>query len=370
MTDAYNTLTNAAFKYCALTEQEKTVISNLYNSEGQQGIYKYAKDKKVLPFIGVLLVGLGIDTQYWESIAGEFRKRNKIVIQCLDQLFRKLSENGVKKVFVSENFGALLAADADKALFASGDADLFGDISEKEEIYRTFEQLGYTRKERYAHRTLINTNFYNDELPKDFYFGVAWNPLSRLKLPCFINADDFVDWDNLVSYKDTTIKLPGTDALMYICLLHISLHSFARAPDIRLYFDINNMAKVTVDWEQVIAFARRDKTMVRLLTAGFLANKLLDVEIPNFVLDLRDSREYKRQMTKLLSLVYDEDRNSLRYEPVGIKILKIEALSDSPGVLEGILKILFPPKKWIRETYVGSSGNILAGYIKHIFNVI
>ncbi len=270
MTDAYNTLTNAAFKYCELSETEKSAISSLYQSEGRQRIFAFAKNKKILPFTAVLLAGLGFDEQFWETIAEEYRQRNEIIITRLDSLFVKFSQAGIKKVFVNENFGALLSADADKALFASGDVDMYADIAHKAAIYLVFEQLGYTKKERYTNKKLITTTFYNDSvLPANFYFGVNWYPLSRLKLPCFINADDFVEWDSLNTYKNSAIKMPDIDALMYICLLHISLHSFSRAPDLRLYIDVNNMSKLPVDWDKILFFAQRDKTMARVLVHVF-----------------------------------------------------------------------------------------------------
>ncbi len=70
-----------------------------------------------------------------------------------------------------------------------------------------------------------------------------------------------------------------------------------------------------------------------------------------------------------MKLVYDDKKNCLICEPKGIKILRIEALADSPGYIKGIAKILFPDKKWVKETYAGANGNIIAGYIKHIVNV-
>ncbi|PKP62117.1 hypothetical protein CVT91_00595 [Candidatus Atribacteria bacterium HGW-Atribacteria-1] len=368
MTNSYNILTNAAFKYCELSPEDKDNIIDLYKEDGQQSIYESAKKKKILPFVAVLLSRLEIDKAFWVDVAAEYRKRNEDVIGCLDTIFNKLSDNGVRKVFVTENFGALLASDADKALFSSGDVDMYADIAQKEEIYKSFEQLGYTMIERYSHKKLISTSFYNDDiLSGGFHFGVAWNPLSRMKLPCFVDADDFVEWDKLWKYKDTAINLPNIDALMYICLLHISLHSFSRAPDIRLYIDINNVSKLPVDWEKIISFAKRDNTMVRVLTACILAKKLLSVNVPEFVLNYR--AQYERSISRLLKLIYDEKYNCLLYEPGGIKVLKIEVLADNGNLFFDFIKILFPNRKWVKEFYVGDKGSLIVAYLKHIKNL-
>ena len=368
MTNSYNILTNAAFKDCEVSLEEKDTIINLYKTDGQKTIYEFAKKKKIIPFVAVCLARLGIDKTFWDEIAAEYCKRNETIIECLDTIFNKFSENGVKKIFVTENFGAHLASDADKALFASGDVDMYADIAQKEEIYKSFEQLGYKLKERYSYKELISTSFYNDDiLSGGFHFEMEWNPLSRMKLPCFVDADDFVEWDKLWKYKKTDIILPDIDALMYICLLHISLHSFSRAPDIRLYVDINNVSRLLVDWEKIIDFAKRDNTMVRLLTVCILAKKLLSVDVPEFVLNY--STKYERSISQLLKLVYDRKYNCLLYEPGRIKVLKIEAWANDRSFILGITKIFFPNKKWVRAFYVGEKGNLIDGYLKHIRNL-
>lgn len=369
MTDAYNILLNAAFKFKELPSAEIVAICDLYKQEGQNKIYEFSKNKKILPFLAVLMSKLNIDSQFWDEKALYYEKRNRGIIECLNAVFKKLSENSVKKIFVSENFGALLLADGNKALFASGDVDIYADISQKEEIYKSFKELGYKIKERYTKRKLINSSFYNDDLlPKGFYFAICWYPLCRIKLPCFVDADEFIEWDKLLSYKNTAIKLPDIESAMYICLMHISLHSFSRAPDIRLYIDIKNICGLPVNWGKICEFAKRDKTMVRLLTACILSKKILGADIPDTVLDNR--KNYDNQITKILNIVYDEKNNSLICEPHGIKILFLEAYSNDTGLWHGIREILLPDRNWVREVYCGNKGNILIGYIKHIKNLL
>ncbi|SDJ26548.1 nucleotidyltransferase family protein [Proteiniclasticum ruminis] len=369
MPNRYDVLTNASFKYCELSLEEINNIKALYDHDGQDKVYNFAKQKKILPFVANLMCKLCIDNEFWKIIKDEYIRRNEGVISSLDLIFSKFAENSVNKVFVTENFGALLSIDGDISLFSSGDVDMYADISEKERIYRSFKELGYTIKERYSHNKLISTSFYNDDIfLNGFHFGVAWNPLSRLKLPSFVNADDFVEWDKLWNYKDTSIKLPDHEALMYICLLHISLHSFSRAPDIRLYIDINNLSLLPINWNKLVELAQRDNTMVRLLTACILAQKLLDVEIPQHILDYR--MKYNKSITRLLKLVYSEQNNSLIYEPKRFKVLFIEALMNDMNMILGIKGIVLPDSKWVRDFYVGSKGNLALGYIKHFKNIL
>ena len=347
-----------------LTQSEQAHIAQLYAQEGKDAMYEMAKTKKILPFAANAFVFCGLDTDFWEDILNQYRRRNRAILDCLDKAYAELTAQGVTKMFVTENFGALLSARNDIALFASGDVDNHADPSEKENIYRAFEALGYTRKERYSGGHQIAAEFFppqTPDLPENFYISVDFYPLARLKLPCFIRSQDFVDWDQLYCYENTAIRLPPADALAYICLLHISLHSFSRAPDIRLYIDLLNVSRLSLHYETLAAWCRRDQTCTRAAVAASLSNALMGTRVPGSL--TRQSRRAK----SVLPLVYDRKAQDLRYEPRGLKVLLIEIRCHDRGILPGILEILFPGKTWMRSVY-GSSG--LKAHLKHFIKVL
>ena len=347
-----------------LTEPERNRVSLLYKETGKDAMYQIATEKKILPFAANTFVACGLDMLFWEDILQQYRQRNKAILACLHTAYEALVRQGVRKMFVSENFGALLSSGNDIALFASGDVDNHADPCEKEKIYRAFETLGYSRKERFSGGHLIATEFFPPKsynLPEKFYISVEFNPLARIKLPCFIRSDEFVDWENIVCYKDTAVKLPPPDALMYICMMHISLHSFSRAPDIRLYIDLLNMSRIQVDYEKIIAWCRRDGTCTRAAVAAQLSNLLMQTRMPETVVRLSDKRH------RVIKLVYNEQSNALRYEPRCLKVLFIEICCHDRGIMAGIGSILFPDKEWMRKVY-GSSG--LLAQIKHLLKVL
>ena len=249
-----------------LTEQEKDSLCQLYQAHGRDELCQMARERKILPFAANAFAFCGLDQAFWVDILEQYRRRNRAILNCLDTAYSELARQCVTKMFVTENFGALLSAGSDIALFASGDVDNHADPSEKEKIYKAFENLGYRLKERYSGGHLIAAEFFPPEtegLPEKFYISVDFYPLARLKLPCFIRSEEFVDWDKLFCYKSTAVKLPPADALMYICMLHISLHSFSRAPDIRLYIDLLNMCRTTVNYHKLAQWCRRDQTYLR-----------------------------------------------------------------------------------------------------------
>ena len=347
-----------------LNNHEIERIKTVYKENGREEIYEFAKNKKILPFAANAFANNGIEVDFWNEVLNTYRIRNEIILSFLDKVYKSLHEMGVRKMFVSENFAALLSAKLNIALFASGDIDNFADPEEKEKIYHAFESLGCRRKERYSGKHQIAAEFFpqgNECLPNDFYVSVDFYPLARLKLPCFVNADDFINWDRLYNYENTHIVLPPVDALTYICMLHISLHSFSRAPDIRLYIDLLNMDKLLINYKDIKAWAIRDKTRTRLATAAELSNYLMKTSFPDEI--IQDSK----RRVKVEALVYDKSKEDLRYEPNSFDVLRIEINCDDKSSLNGLFKILFPDKKWMTKVY-GSHG--VVAHLKHIKKVL
>lgn len=347
-----------------LSKDEQDNLKNVYRQYGRDKMFELLKTKKILPFGANAFVNYDLDADYWRDISESYTIRNTKILNCLDEAYAALAKSGVKKMFVSENFAALLSSKGNLSLFASGDVDNYADPCEKEKIYKAFEALGYTRKERLYGKHQIAAEFFppaGTDVPEKFYISVDFYPLARLKLPCCIDAEKFVRWDEIHTFENTHIVLPPHDALMYICLLHISLHSFSRAPDIRLYIDLLNMVKTAVDYKTIANWCERDNTRVRAAVAADISNKLMKTEIPQSITDLAPGKK------ALERLVYDQDKKDLIYEPHDLKVLRIEIMCHDNGALSGLAGILFPDKSWMCKSY-GSSG--VKAHLKHIIGMI
>lgn len=361
----YEIFFTVSIKDTLLEEDVEKNVKPLYISEGFERIYHEAHKKKMLPFVAYMMIRIGIDTDQWQPIYDLYQERNTLVKSQLNVVYDAMSKAGVKRIFVSENYGALLASGRDLGLFASGDLDSCADLAEKQKIDEVFETLGYKKRDRYSGIAICTTSYHNDDvLPDGFYFGVCWEPLSRLKLPCFINTNDFVDWDHLQNAEGTQIKLPTIEALLYICLMHITLHSFHRAPAIRLYVDILNCCKNRViDWREIYSWAKRDKTVIRMVVSAILANKLADVQIPDFILAFQSERKVKR----ILSFVYDNHAKCLNGEPGRWGVYNIEILCNDNNGIMGLIKMIFPGSSWLKNHY---GHGIILSTILHLKNLL
>lgn len=347
-----------------LSDQEIDLVKSLYNENGKESMYEYFKTRKILPFAAKTFCNLDIDSEFWLPILEQYRERNTKIVSFLDAAYKALRDNGVKKAFVTENFAALLTSGRDIGLFASGDVDNCYDAEEKEKIYQALLSIGCTYKEYHSKKRLNGSAWYAPKeygLPEKFHIGFQPGPLSRWFIPGFVEMPDFDGWDNICTYKNTNIQLPNPSALMYICMLHISLHSFSRAPDIRLYTDTLNMTLSHVDYSQIEAWSKKNWTKTRVSVAATLTNNLMKTIIPTNVTN------QTRRKNRILRMVYDPVANDLIYEPRGLKVLRIECLCDDKGMLHGLLTIAFPEKEWMRQTYGNSS---LSAYFKHIRRIL
>ena len=144
-------------------------------------------------------------------------------------------------------------------------------------------------------------------------------------------------------------------------MLHISLHSFSRAPDIRLYTDTLNMSMSQVDYSKIEGWSKKNNTKTRVSVAATLTNNLMKTNIPEKVTNQTNRKK------KVLRLVYNSIENDLIYEPQGLKVWRIECCCDDKGFIHGMMDIAFPNKEWMREIYGKSN---VGAYLKHIRRIL
>lgn len=361
--DAYWKIYRAAYTKTQISDETKAAIKELYHLEGREQLEEAAKKKKLVPAVAYLFESLGLDADYWKEITEKYRKRNQQVIEALDKMYSLLRENGIEKIAVVENFGALLASSSDICLFGSGDIDEYADPGEQPHIYDVLKKHNYELSEVYAGSKRISTSIVNKEtMPEGFHFGINWDVTCRTNLPCFTSKGEFLDWKSCRYYKDTNIRLPSPESLMYVCLMHVAVHGFCKAPDIRLYFDIANAAENGLDWMKIEEMARRDDNCVKIAMAAYLSKKLLGVEVPDHIIGMGNIKQFNR----LKKTVYQEENNILNDFPNILSRLLIEIYSNDHGAFSGIRSILFPEEDWIVKKY----GSLAAGRIKHLLSLV
>lgn len=360
--DKYNILT-LVVRTDNFSNTERIWLLNKFNELGNDYLLDFFLKKKVLPFGAKTCCSLDFNRDFWETILVDYRNRNNNILRFINAAYSSIHNEGARRVFVSENFGSLLSADLDIALFTSCDVDNFGLYEEYPKIKKALcDNLGCEVKEVYYGNNHLASKFYAPKsfnLPENFYFGLDFYPLARKGLPCFIDADIFVDWSGCYTYKDTQITLPSRDVLAYICMMHTSLHRFCQSPDIRLYFDLLCIEHIGYDENNLMQWSSYFNTNCRMAVATYISNVLLHTSFSNRL-------TYNKRAKGVLVRVLNDSRTELLYNPSNLKVLLIEICCNDKSNLHGIFDVIFPKKEWIKRTY---GGTLVSSYAKHIIKL-
>ena len=154
-------------------------------------------------------------------------------------------------------------------------------------------------------------------------------------------------------------QLP-VDTLMYMCLLHASVHRYVCEPGIKLYFDIGLLARLNVNWHRVLRMAEEDQYTIRVKTAARLAFEILHAPIPQWVIE---DHGKERNTSKRIDCILHQPDRELKQRLKHLELLRVEALSDGISVPVKLIRMLCPDRLWIQQK---SGRPVLLGYFKHI----
>lgn len=353
-----------AYTFDDLSIADKKYVIQNYNENNKNELCNRCKKKKYTPVLANFFCKMQIDYDFWEEKYLYYMSRNRSLIFFIDKIFNEFHSIGANKILLYENFGALLASGTDVALYASGDVDLYADISERTKIDKVLHGNGYSK----INENSFNANFrvgyagkLGDEL---FRINIMFIPIYRKKMPLLLNLENLIDWNNLRSYKDTNIKLPSKEALLYLSLLRISAHGYVKSPDTRLYIDIYNCSVENPDWKEIIKYAENDNTIVRIAAAAIIANSVFKIKIPKQITDLE---KYNYKIKRIVDIVVDKKYYTLNLKPNYIERIILEIYSNNDSILKGLYKFALPNSDWLKKNY--NSTSYFKAYLKYLLSV-
>ena len=360
MNEYVNKTINYAFGVNPLTEEGKQFILNGYTKANREELIRVATKKKVLPVVGKLMMELDIDRDLWEGHYRRFKDRNTRVTELVADVFAAFQSNGITRICAFENYGAMLAAGTDIALYSSGDVDLYAEVDQKGPIIRVLDTFGYKPTMDAINKRNIMTEFLKDD--GIIRINVAWKPLRRFSLPFKAQTAKYFQWNDMEYYQNTFIRVPSPETLLYLCFLRIAVHGYSRSPDIRLYIDTFNASYNQPNWNQVIEWAKHDEVYTKFATVAAIAHDLIGLDVPDTVLSHAQKDKFAQ---RILAITYDFRGHTLKYDPSGFSLLKVEAASDNRCVIGEVFSMLFPPKKWIKEYYQNENENMMTAYRRY-----
>ena len=292
-----------------LCVDEREILINYYSKNGKEQLLKIGKGKKIIPFVAEMFIELGFDEQFWRPYYDFYLYRNIKIKNLLDSIFKELKAHGCKSVVLTENFGVLLASNSDMASFCSGDVDLSADITEKNIIVSILNLFGFHSKDQPSNigeYTGQSMQFFSgDAIDGGFWVNVIWKPVTR----AFLVQDRYEarlsrKRIEAVYYNKSNIRILDDTSLLYFCALHSSAgHYFTLSPGLRLFVDIDRMArKPNINWDSILQWQEEDSAGIRISMALYLAYRVFKTPIPEeFIFQIENNTASKRLLRYLLN---------------------------------------------------------------------
>lgn len=328
-----------------------------------------AKKNKMMPFIAKMLLDAGIDSTYWNDVLKEYRLRNSNAKAELIAILECLGQNGIC-AYPIENFASLILTGADLAMFASGDIDVYVQSREYERVNIIMQGLGYFAESR-------------SEICGDFYrkpgveigFNMMWTWQARENCPMETKLEQnnlgvnagIADWG--IDGIEVGLGIIGgggyigADELMYMCLVHSSVHYYAAKPGLRLYYDICLLGKQNINWNQVYRYAEADGYLNRVAASAYFACERVHAVVPEeFYSSIIGTDRRAKRLVDFINKMWEA--NTLYADFTIIHKIFIESFSNDECVVKTIYKMLFPNRLWINRKYHGDS--YLKNWLKHV----
>lgn len=348
-----------AYSQQDLDGQDINILTEGYSSDSKKELLSLCETRKYTPAVARLFIKAQLETKFWRQKLGYYKKRNQQILSLMDQLFLGFQRAGVEKVALYDNFAAFLLNSDDLELAASGDFDLCADESERNGIRNVLATMDFARYPN-PHSTKEFRDFFNGQIGHEpFRINVNFVPLLRYMAPFEVDYNKVFDWGDLVHFDDSHIRLLKPDSVLYLNLLRISLHSYVRTPDYRLYLDVFNGLRTKPNWDVIFQWAKHDGMTLRIAAVLQLCSSVFGMSVPVVGGDLNEQE--KRFLEKLSSLLWHEHSKLLKLNPSRARLVQIEAYSNGRTLASELRAMLMPPMDWVVR-YHGVSGGVASAY--------
>jgi len=354
-------------KYELLSNEDLEILKIIYNKLGRKAIMNLAVKEKIVPFVAYTISKTNIEKSFWQKKYNYLRDRNTKIVKLLDVIFKEMKNKNIP-IFLYENFGSLLFSGEDIGLFCSGDVDLCSLKEYENDITEILSNFGYVpaarrdKKENFNIRSEFSKSGNDDNI----WINVAWMPLvESLSLTC-ANVDAKYFIDNRVNINNLNIEVPEKSDLLFLCLLHSSIHKYTCSPGMKLNVDTDRLiVSGKINWEKIIDLAIKYSVERRIVISLMITHDFLNTSFPMEVITRLGGdnniikKIYKYLVDKSFLINEDVDSNIIRS-------LYLNSVLYDGGPLIGFFRILFPQPEWLIKIYNSENENniIKAHYLR------
>lgn len=360
----HSSLTNEGRFLCltaqaSWSESDVRAISDHYKLLGSDYIHKLAVDNQMLPLVANALVTTCSLEKHsiWQSVLDDNHTRVDRLIKVLGGITSTLHSEGRRSAAV-EAGGVMLGSHLPTSAYCSGDIDLLVEEGDWERVKTLYEDAGFTNKDR-RDRPTTRIEYCKTSDNDEQWLEVGYAPFDRMWIP--LNYNDRCNiWlsRTIPSYKspDISVLLPS-DALVFVAF-HTSLHSYVRAPGLRLQVDVDRIVRDgDINWSHVVEEVLASGIGTRVYVSLSMAKDLLDTPVPSGVLAKLAPPPLRRQAISYLlqknGVIVDGTPKLGRAQSILLDLLISER---SPPAW--LWQIVFPDGDWMQSHFDREGGNL------------
>jgi hypothetical protein len=249
---------------------------------------------------------------------------------------------------VIEGGGALLGSGLPWDAYGAGDLDILvqkgGHVAAAEVLCKA----GFCARPRGHRAATERVEYWRNTGAGELWLSVGEVAFERSWIPIQYH-DRSAKWleRRIRSDRSRNLQILHPDDAVVFVGIHTSMHSFVRSPGLRLYLDIDRLARSNrIDWQYVLAEANRVGLRSRVLVSLELSRALLGTPIPEGLW----SRE--RRLELILALLRRE--GVFLHEGPKLRrgnALALDLLLEAHRPLRWLRDLVAPEERWLRARF-------------------
>ncbi len=358
---------------------DRKFINEVKTKANADSFFEFAKQNDVAPQIAHALIDNFKPeniSQKWINVHKENYNKISIYLKELDHISSVFSVNGMSLVAL-KNGGIARAIYPCPGCCPMGDLDL---MIEKHNF-------------RYAHSLLLNQGYHfefrshieendlqNAEedggseywkiLPngEKLWLELQWRPVAGRWIRLDQEPRAEVLMANSAAIPNTKVRLLSPeDNLLQVCL-HTAKHSYMRGIGIRLHTDVDRIVRYqTINWKAFLDTVIKKQVKTSVFFSLAIPKQIFDTPIPEDVIKKIQPATWKRKIIYLwLNRAGLFNPNERKFSKVGYIIFTSLLYDD----FRGLLRSIFPEKKWMREKYKTTNNvHLFFQYFKRLIDL-
>ena len=332
-----------------LDRLEQVEFWGLYQTLGDDACFVAAEQNQIAALVAHQLVNAADEepAPRWRSLLRGNRQRVERLVEVLGSLTCYFDEREIGWALI-ENGGVLFGSDMPLEAFCAGDFDIIVTQSRWDEVVKIFAAEGFEPQDR-RHRPTNRVEFVRT-LPDGTqqWINAGFLTFDRMWVPLPV-VDLGQVWlsRRVRSRKNSNIWVLRAEDSLALVAMHTSLHSFIRAPGVRLHVDVDRLVRDNpIDWDEAIDQNRLMGVPTRAFTSLSMARGLLNSPIPEPILSaLFPGRSRWAIVERLLatnSVILNDSFKLGRFQT-----LLLDALIDERPVWSWLSSIIWPDHQWL-----------------------